>query len=185
MTENKSINDLVIEYFKKHPKQDLSHGPVVDWVEAKYLKLYNKKPRDTWRAIRMLHQEGFLIKVKKGIYRYEPNYVKEIKLFEFTPEQKEEIFKRDNYKCTLCGRKKEEGVELCADHVTPKDRGGTNTIENGQTLCMQCNLRKKIYLNLKLGKIILSECMKKQLQIMTKKSLISVNVFLIVMIFMK
>lgn len=46
--KNKSIRDLLIEYFKAHPKEDMQHGPVVDWVEAKYMKLYHKKPRDTW-----------------------------------------------------------------------------------------------------------------------------------------
>ena len=40
--KNKSIRDLLIEYFKAHPKQDMTHGPVVDWVEAKYKRLYNK-----------------------------------------------------------------------------------------------------------------------------------------------
>lgn len=65
MNKEKSIKDLIIEYFKKHPKQNLQHGPVVDWVEEHYKKLYNKKPRDTWRSIRQLYEEGFLIKVKK------------------------------------------------------------------------------------------------------------------------
>jgi isoleucyl-tRNA synthetase len=61
----KTISNLVVEYFRKHPKEELKHGPVVDWVEKQYLKLYGKKPRDTWRVIRKLHEEGILIKVKK------------------------------------------------------------------------------------------------------------------------
>ncbi len=81
-----TIKDLLLEYFKEHPKQALPHGPVVDWVEEKYKKLYNKKPRDTWRSIRNLHETGFLIKVKKGIYRYDPEAVKQIKLENFTAE---------------------------------------------------------------------------------------------------
>lgn len=28
----KSISELIMDYFKKHPKKDLKHGPVVDWV---------------------------------------------------------------------------------------------------------------------------------------------------------
>lgn len=98
----KTIGDLVMEYFKKNPNKDLEHGPVIDWVEKQYLKLYDKKPRDTWRQIRKFHQEGKLIKVKKGIYKYDPNYVKKVKLFEFTSAMKEEIFKKDNYKCVVC-----------------------------------------------------------------------------------
>ena len=33
----KTIGDLIMEYFKKHPKENLSHGPVVDWVEKEYI----------------------------------------------------------------------------------------------------------------------------------------------------
>lgn len=150
----KSIRDLLMEYYKKHPKEECQHGPVVDWVEKRYLRLYGKKPRDTWRAIRHLHQEGILIKVKKGIYKYDPGYVKEVELFEFSPEVKEAIFKRDNYKCIACNKGRADGVEICADHVTPKDKGGTNTIDNGQTLCMQHNLIKKNYSQTEMGKKI-------------------------------
>jgi len=57
--QNKSIRDLLIEYFKAHPNEDMPHGPVVDWVEMRYKRLYNKKPRDTWRSIRNLHEIGF------------------------------------------------------------------------------------------------------------------------------
>ncbi|GAG85248.1 unnamed protein product [marine sediment metagenome] len=45
--------------------------------------MYRRKPRDTWRQIRKFHQEGKLIKVKKGVYRYDPDYVKEVELFDF------------------------------------------------------------------------------------------------------
>jgi len=146
MEKEKSIRDLLIEFFKSHPKQDMPHGPVVDWVEEQYLKLYNKKPRDTWRSIRNLHEEGLLIKVKKGVYRYDPSSAKKKNLEDFTPEQKMAILKRDNYTCVICGRGKKEGVELQVDHIKPKSLGGEATIENGQTLCAQHNFMKK-YLN--------------------------------------
>lgn len=152
MEKNKSIRELLIEYFKTHPKEDLSHGPVVDWVEEQYLKLYNKKPRDTWRSIRNLHEEGFLIKVKKGIYRYEPEAVKHRELEDFTPEQKAIILKRDGYKCVVCGRGKKEGVELQIDHIKPRYLGGKATIENGQTLCAQHNFIKKSLKQTETGK---------------------------------
>jgi 5-methylcytosine-specific restriction endonuclease McrA len=150
--KHKSITDLIIEYFKKHPNEELPHGPVVDWVEEQYKKLYNKKPRDTWRAIRMLHQQGFLIKVKKGIYKYDPNFVIKKEIEDFTPELKEQILKRDGYKCIICGRSSKEGYELHVDHILPKDKGGKATLENGQTLCSICNFRKKNYNQTESGK---------------------------------
>ncbi|MCM8765808.1 MAG: HNH endonuclease [Candidatus Omnitrophica bacterium] len=148
----KTIRDLIMEYFKKHPHKDLPHGSVVDWVEKRYIRLYKRKPRDIWRQIRRSHQEGRLIKVKKGVYKYDPSLIKEVELFDFTPEVKEEIFKRDNYRCVVCGRGKEDGVEICVDHKLPKDKGGTNTVNNGQTLCMEHNLMKKNYSQTEAGK---------------------------------
>lgn len=150
--KNKTIGDLVLEYFKRHPREDLKHGPVVDWVETQYLNLYGKKPRDIWRQIRLFHQQGILIKVSIGVYRYEPAQEKHLELFDFTQQQKEIIFKRDGYKCVVCGRGKKDGVEICADHIKPKDKGGANTVENGQTLCMEHNLMKKNYSQTEAGK---------------------------------
>lgn len=148
----KTISDLIMDYFQMHPKQDLKHGPVVDWVEEQWLKLHGRKPRDPWRAIRKLYQEGKLIKVRKGVYRYDPAHVRVVNLFDFPPDVKEEIFKRDNYRCVVCGLGEEDGVEICADHIIPKDRGGTNTVENGQTLCAKHNLIKKNYSQTEAGK---------------------------------
>ncbi len=152
MRDNPTIRDLIMEYFIKHPYQDIPHGPVVDYVEAIYFNLYRKKPRDSWREIRRLHQEGMLIKVKKGIYRYDPDAVIKRELFVFSEEIKREIFKRDNYKCVVCGRGPENGVEIHADHKIPFDKGGDNSIENGQTLCSEHNFLKKNYGQTEFGK---------------------------------
>jgi len=152
VVKNKSIRDLILEYFKRYPKQDLKHGPVVDWVEEQYIKLYKRKPRDIWRAIRNLHEEGILIKVKKGVHRYDPDLIKEIELFDFPPDIKEKILELDNYKCVVCGRGIADGVELCADHIKAKGKGGDNSIDNGQTLCMEHNLLKKNYSRTEAGK---------------------------------
>ncbi|MFH1889957.1 MAG: HNH endonuclease [Candidatus Kuenenbacteria bacterium] len=165
MKKRKSIKDLLIEYFKAHPKEDMPHGPVVDWVEMRYKRLYKKKPRDTWRSIRNLHETGFLIKVKKGIYRYDPEAVKKRELEDFTSEQKEIILKRDGYKCVVCGRGKKDGVELQVDHIKPKYLDGKAVIENGQTLCAQHNFIKKSLKQTETGKkmfIRLYELAKKE-----------------------
>ena len=154
------IQELIMKYFVLHPKQDLKHGPVVDYVESEYVKLYGKKPRDTWRAIRSLYQIGFLIKVSKGVYRYDPGYVQTRELHEFNQETKNKIFGRDNYKCVVCGRGVGDGVEICVDHKVPKDKGGTDTIDNGQTLCTEHNLLKKNYSQTEFGKRFLIKLYK-------------------------
>jgi len=150
--EKITIAELIMEYFRKHPKEDLRHGPVVDYVEERYLELYGKKPRDTWRGIRRLHQEGFLIKVSKGVYRYDPDYIQHKELYEFPSEIKEQIFRRDGYRCGVCGRGREDGVEIHADHIKPLDKDGINTLDNGQTLCSEHNFLKKTYSQTEFGK---------------------------------
>jgi len=148
----KTISELVLEFFVNHPNEELSHGPVVDWVTEQYRKERGRPPRDPWRAIRHLHQEGKLIKIRKGVYKYDPDYVHEVVLFEFSPRDRKVIFERDGYRCVVCGRGPKDGVTLAADHIKPKYKGGTNTIENGQTLCYEHNLRKRNYSQTEAGK---------------------------------
>jgi len=148
----KTVSQLIMEYFYAHPNEDLKHGPIVDWVTEEWLKTHETPPRDPWRAIRALYQQGFLIKVKKGVYRYDPASVNQRELEDFTPEQKEEIFKRDNYRCVICGRGPQNGYEIHADHIIPKDLGGKAEISNGQTLCSIHNFRKKNYKQTETGK---------------------------------
>jgi len=106
----KSISELIMEYFVKHPHQELEHSPVVDWVTKQWLKEHDTPPRDPWRAIRKLHQDGKLIKVKKGIYKYDPHLINKVTLWDFPLKVKKEILERDNYRCVVCGRGKEDGV---------------------------------------------------------------------------
>jgi hypothetical protein len=144
--------DLITEYFKKNPRREIEHPEIVDWVVAEYKKRTGNVFRDPDRAIRMLSQRGVLIKIKKGVYKYDPDFVMDRKLKDFTPEQKEAIFKRDGYKCVVCGRGQNDGVEIHADHIKPRDLGGESTIENGQTLCAQHNFQKKNYRQTETGK---------------------------------
>ncbi len=77
--------------------------------------------------------------------------------------------KRDNYKCVVCGRGRKEGVEIVADHIKPKDKGGTNDINNGQTLCTKHNLLKKNYSQTETGKRYFIKIYKKAVKNNDKK----------------
>ena len=88
-------SELLMEFFKKNPNRDIIHPEVVDWVTAEYLKRTGKVFRDPDRGIRKLHQSGYLKKIKKGIYRYDPKNVNIRKLDDFSPAIKEAIFKKD------------------------------------------------------------------------------------------
>jgi len=150
--EETSQSDLIMEYFKKNPKREIKHPEIVDWAVAEWKKRTDEIFRDPDRAIRKLSQQGQLIKISKGIYKYDSDFVNNRELEDFTSAQKEEIFKRDNYRCVICGRGKADGIEIHADHIKPKELGGKAEIENGQTLCAQHNFQKKYYKQTETGK---------------------------------
>ena len=157
--------DLLMEFFKKHPHKNIQHPEVVDWATKEWKKRTGNVFRDPDRGIRSLHQKGFLVKAKKGVYRYEPQSITRRKSEDFTQIQKENIFKKDNYKCVICGKGKENGIELHADHIKPKDLGGKAEVSNGQTLCSQHNFLKKNLKQTETGKkmfIRLYELAKKE-----------------------
>lgn len=52
------------------------------------------------------------------------------------------IFKRDNYRCKICGRSADDGITLHIDHITPVNGEGSDDETNLQTLCEECNLGK-------------------------------------------
>lgn len=150
--EKLSQSGLILEYFESNPKRDIAHPEIVDWATKQWFDRTGTIFRDPDRAIRKLHQEGHLIKVGKGIYRFDPDLVQNRVLEDFTPALREQIFHRDGYRCVICGKGRKEGVEIHADHIKPKDLGGKATLENGQTLCSQHNFLKKNFKQTETGK---------------------------------
>lgn len=53
-----------------------------------------------------------------------------------------EVLKRAKYRCELCGVSAEERA-LEVDHIVPRNKGGTDDIENFQALCFSCNATKR------------------------------------------
>ena len=53
-----------------------------------------------------------------------------------------EVFKKDNYRCKECGRTSKE-VVIEVDHILPVSQGGTDELDNLQTLCLPCNRAKQ------------------------------------------
>ena len=53
-----------------------------------------------------------------------------------------EIFRRDGYRCQLCGTTAQGGVAMHIDHRIPVSKGGTNEDGNLWLLCEPCNLGK-------------------------------------------
>lgn len=53
-----------------------------------------------------------------------------------------DVLKRDNFRCTICGRSAADGVTLHVDHIKPVSKGGKTEMSNLRTLCDYCNLGK-------------------------------------------
>lgn len=55
------------------------------------------------------------------------------------------ILQRDGHKCVLCGKTPADGILLEVDHIIEYEDGGKTTLENGQTLCSDCNKGKSAF----------------------------------------
>lgn len=53
-----------------------------------------------------------------------------------------DIFKRDNFRCQICGSAQQDGVKLHVDHIVPVSKGGLTIKSNLRTLCDRCNMGK-------------------------------------------
>ena len=72
------------------------------------------------------------------------NYLKKNKNNKRNPldtRLRHEVFKRDGYKCLECGATNKDKT-LHADHIIPVSQGGSDELNNLQTLCDDCNLAK-------------------------------------------
>ena len=154
MAKNKipSQMDFVQVWFEKHPDRDIHHDESKKAIEEAWYKLTGKRLEDVDRCIRSLGQKGILVKVSKGVYRYDPSQVNIRTLENFTAAQRNEILERDGYKCVICGLGERDGMDLQVDHIKPKELGGKADVSNGQTLCARHNFMKKISSQTETGK---------------------------------
>jgi hypothetical protein len=59
-----------------------------------------------------------------------------------SPRTRFKVFKRDDFRCQICGKSQAAGVTLHVDHRISIANGGSDELENLQTLCCECNLGK-------------------------------------------
>lgn len=52
------------------------------------------------------------------------------------------VLKRDSFACRRCGRSG-PGIRLEVDHIVPFGQGGSDSLDNLQTLCFDCNRGKR------------------------------------------
>lgn len=147
-----TIKSLVMEFFMNHPNREFETATVDDWVNEQYRKAHGKSPRGTSGDLGTLHRTGRLMRVRPGVYKYDPDLDHEGEFQDFSEAVKQAIFHRDDKKCVICGLGEQHGEKIAADHKIARSKGGTNTLENGQTLCYKHNSMKKNYSQTEAGK---------------------------------
>jgi len=147
-----SQKEFVMDWFRKNPNREIPSSEFKVAIESAYEKKYKKRFEDVDRQIRRLNQDGFLIKIRKGVFKYVPGQEHHRQLEDFTESQRKLILQRDDYKCVICGMGKAEGLDLQVDHIKPKKLGGKAEISNGQTLCAKHNFIKKVSSQTETGK---------------------------------
>ena len=64
----------------------------------------------------------------------------------FPEQMKRRVYEKQGHKCPYClanGVDKEYAFEeMQGDHIVPWSKGGKTTLDNGQMLCVECNLKK-------------------------------------------
>lgn len=158
--EYQKYRKQTIEYNKKWAKRNPGKVKI---YKKKYLKDNPEKRKESVKKYDLTHRERRKEWEKKNeeyIREYRRNLAKTPKYKEqgkiqthkrraiiknlkehFTLSEWEELKKKWNYTCLACGKREPE-IKLSPDHMIPLCKGGKNTIDNIQPLCLPCNLRK-------------------------------------------
>ena len=140
---------------------------VIDWIEFTFPKyigkqmkglnwgiLYNEYGNNVYDPNKLENEINHLLKDdditnQKGIYEYllsGKTKEKALSIRAFTDNEKMTMYERQKGICPMC---KAEGKNIVwaiedmhADHKIPWSRGGHTTLDNGQMLCREHNLKK-------------------------------------------
>lgn len=125
-TQANIINDIIHE--KNQAKKDFEKETKM--FKANLKNQYDQKLKNLKKKLREV--EGHKRQLKQQLKQY--------KNTKKVPKSvRKAVYKRDNYTCQSCGAKE----DITIDHIVPRSKGGSNDVNNLQTLCESCNLRKK------------------------------------------
>ena len=105
-----SQKEFVKEWFRNNPNREIASAEFKSVIEGLYEKAFGKRFEDVDRQIRALNQEGFLVRIKKGVFKYVPGAEHHRVLEDFTQAERNQILKRDGYKCVICGLEKQKAL---------------------------------------------------------------------------
>lgn len=83
------------------------------------------------------HRKGYMPRWIELRGAGEPRVPARKRLPAVTQSRRELIFERDDHRCVNCAVDDRDLLTL--DHIRPKSKGGSNQMDNLQTLCRDCN----------------------------------------------
>ena len=157
--------DAVVDYMQKHRNDKKADElwkyfeNVFTWVEDIFGKYDRNMKGVKWGLLYNEHKDDNLdsqdiqkripelladkeVQKKSGIYEYLlTGEEKVLSLRAFDQDEKITMYNRQEGKCAICGKPFDIN-DMQADHVVPWSKGGKTTLDNGQMLCVECNLKK-------------------------------------------
>jgi 5-methylcytosine-specific restriction endonuclease McrA len=126
----------------KFPKPWVSSAELLELTGQKYFDRRTRELRDQMGCdLEAAYQEKFSghawrISSSKLAVPQDRDYL--------TQSQKIKLFEESGYCCVTCGLKVDAGIRgLQADHKVPISRGGSNSLDNWQPMCNNCNVGKR------------------------------------------
>jgi len=151
---------ITLEVLIDNKDEVLETGFITGAASKIYRKITVKEYKElTGRHVRKLRELGLIETRGKGKFIFTGDFSLSVS-DPFTRTIRDEIIKRDNYTCQNCGKTKQEGASLTADHILPQNRGGTSEVENGMCLCTKCENIKADYDVKQFGKKMFQKFLK-------------------------
>lgn len=99
-----------------------------------YYNSYSRTDTYGWRNILECYNLAREKVIREGFIKHERAIVSD--------NLRYDVFKRDSFRCRICGAKASDGIKLEVDHIIPIAKGGKSILSNLQTLCERCNRGK-------------------------------------------
>lgn len=128
---------------KKYKKQWRMHNPYKSKGITHFQCLYCKKPTTKIGNAKKRFCSKSCMRIKnREIFFEKFGFTKKRNKIQKPLKKRFFILQRDRFTCQYCGVKAQD-TPLHIDHIIPKSKGGTNSLNNLITSCINCNLGKK------------------------------------------
>lgn len=121
-----------------------AHKGLISWRKG---KTRFKSEQEKREAMLLCGRKSYRKHIKTRLFYYRQlSHKRRMAIGNHTLEQWEELKKKYNYCCVICGMQEpftdQRIQKLTEDHIIPISKKGTNYIENIQPLCLRCNSKK-------------------------------------------